>query len=178
MMELSYLRKGCLLLKSLKLLTVSFAVGLSLSGCSTLEEESETEQHTHEEKAMHVNGDIRETTSSASKLPNFLTEQPDNIQTIYAAVPAYRGLLESMPCYCGCGESVGHTSNYDCFVHAQEENGSIEWDNHGTKCGVCLEIAAQAIVASEEGKSVKEIRSIIDETYNQGYADPTPTPDI
>lgn len=45
-----------------------------------------------------------------------------------------------------------------------------------TRCGVCLEIAVTASKMKSEGKSDKEIRHFIDETYKEGYADATDTP--
>ena len=80
-----------------------------------------------------------------------------------------------MPCYCGCGESAGHKSNLNCFIQEKREDGSIVWDDHGTRCLVCLEIAVQSAQLHKEGKSLKEIRQFIDDTYKEGYAKPTPT---
>ncbi|OYD55997.1 hypothetical protein CGZ90_19920, partial [Fictibacillus aquaticus] len=72
----------------------------------------------------------------------------------------------------------GHKNNYDCFVFENKKSGAIVWDDHGTKCGVCLEIAAKSVLDYSKGKSIKEIRNTIDETYKQGYAKPTPTPEM
>lgn len=150
-------------------------IGGILVGCSNTNSQEETHgQHTEHQ----VLNDIREETASVEVLPAFLTEKSENIQTIYQAAARHKELLENIPCYCGCGETANHTSSYDCFVHENKENGSIVWDDHGTKCGVCLEIAAQSIVEYQEGKSMKEIRSNIDDKYKEGYAEPTPTPKI
>ncbi|WP_226585559.1 PCYCGC domain-containing protein [Halobacillus litoralis] len=154
-------------MKKIGSLLLIILIGTSLSGCSSETEESHIE---------HVHGDVREETASIEALPGFLVEKPENIQTIYAAAAQHEELLENMPCYCGCGESVGHKNNYDCFVHDSKEDGSIVWDDHGTKCGVCLEIAAQSIKQLQDGKSLEEIRKNIDDSYENGYAEPTPTP--
>ncbi|WP_426470434.1 PCYCGC motif-containing (lipo)protein, partial [Salmonella enterica] len=58
------------------------------------------------------------------------------------------------------------------------KDGAIVWDDHATKCGVCLEIAATSIQDYKAGKSIKEIRKKIDEAYKNGYAEPTPTPNL
>lgn len=39
-----------------------------------------------------------------------------------------------------------------------------------------LEIASEAMKMTNDGSGVKEIRSYIDDKYNQGYAAPTNTP--
>ncbi|MGP4076719.1 PCYCGC motif-containing (lipo)protein [Halobacillus sp. K22] len=152
-----------------------------LAGCGSSSNPSSEEEHqaTHEEDSIdQVNGDIRETTKNQDELPAFLDNKQENMQMLYTAAAKNKELLEQMPCYCGCGESVGHRNNYDCFIHEDKAEGSVTWDDHATKCGVCLEIAAKAIVDYEEGKSIKEIRESIDQTYEKNYAEPTPTPEV
>lgn len=130
--------------------------------------------HTH---SIHKaeNGDLQEATASAGTLPSFLKGKDDNMRAIYAAAAKHADVLDQLPCYCGCWESAGHKSNLNCFI--VERNGDkVTWDDHGTRCGVCLDIAATAAVMTEEGKSPKEIRTYIDHTYSEGYAEPTPTP--
>lgn len=168
-----------------KLLTIFlFIPALMLGACASGEEEhadqpagkEKAEEHAeHGEMAL---ADIREETSGADVLPEFLKDKPENMQMIYQAVALNGELLEQMPCYCGCGESVGHKNNYDCFIHEDKEDGAVVWDDHGTKCNVCLEIAVKSINDLNDGKSPKEIRKEVDETYKEGYAEPTPTKEI
>ena len=117
-------------------------------------------------------------TESASVFPSFLDNQPGEMQLIYQAVSQHQNLLEQIPCYCGCGDSVGHKDNYDCFIYKNHEDGSLVWDDHATRCQVCLDIAAESIVLYREGKSIQDIRDFIDKQYKEGYAEPTPTPDV
>ncbi|OLN23177.1 hypothetical protein BTO30_04180 [Domibacillus antri] len=129
------------------------------------------EGHTH----TAPNGDLQETTASINELPSFLDDKDENMRAIYSAAAKHADVIEQMPCYCGCGETAGHTSNLSCFVAEMSEE-EIVWDDHGTRCGVCLEIAAHTAIMTEEGKSVQEIRTFIDDNYSEGYAEPTPTP--
>ncbi|WP_226670128.1 PCYCGC domain-containing protein [Metabacillus litoralis] len=162
-----------------KKLIIVFTAAAIISGCSNNSDTNEKDDHTgHGEHQEHVINDIREETAGIDTLPTFLNEKSENIQVVYQAAAQHKDILENIPCYCGCGESAGHKSSYDCFVFENKENGSIVWDDHGTKCGVCLEIAAQSIVDFQEGKSVKEIRSKIDDLYKEGYSEPTPTPEV
>ncbi len=85
-------------------------------------------------------------------------------------------VLQWIPCYCGCGASAGHKSNLECFVHEQREDGTIVWDDHGTRCGTCIDIAFQSAKLTKEGKSIKEIREWVDQRYSNTGAEPTPTP--
>jgi hypothetical protein len=123
----------------------------------------------------YVVGDIQEETESAKVLPSFLDNQTDLIRAAYQIAGQAPEVLEWMPCYCGCGESVGHTSNMNCFIQEVKEDGKIIWDDHGTRCAVCIEIAVNSVKMHQEGKSLKEIRQIIDESYKEGYAKPTDT---
>lgn len=135
--------------------------------------------HTDHTSPSLINGmDIREETSSIEILPEFLTGKQEVLQQTYALVAKHQDLLENIPCYCGCGDSVGHKDNYDCFIHKNNSDGSVIWDDHGTKCNVCVEIAVESIIDYNNGKSVQEIRQMIDSKYEEGFAKPTPTPKL
>lgn len=156
------------------------SLSLLLAACGTAEQTDtpKTEHTNHEDHADHAShgaGDQLEKTAGPDMLPAFLDEQDQSIQTIYRSVAKYPDLLKKMPCYCGCGESAGHTSNYDCFIEEQTAT-STTWTTHGITCGTCLDIAAQSIVAYQKGSSVKEIRTAIDQTYAKTGVTPTPTP--
>ncbi|WP_416435473.1 PCYCGC motif-containing (lipo)protein [Priestia megaterium] len=136
---------------------------------------------TKKERQQHsenISRDIKEETASNEVLPEFLKDKSEEMQTIYANAAQNKELLENIPCYCGCGESAGHRNNYDGFIHENIRDGKAIWDDHGTKCGVCLEIAAQSVSDLESGKLIKQIRQSIDEKYKSGYAKPTPTPEV
>ncbi|AST07133.1 hypothetical protein AF2641_09780 [Anoxybacillus flavithermus] len=148
------------------MLIAMISTSLLFSGCVQKEEKHIAE---------HETGDVREETNSIRDLPSFLASYNESMSHLYEQAAAHQKLLENIPCYCGCGESVGHENNYDCFVYENKSNGAIVWDDHATKCGVCLEIAAISIEQYEKGMSIKDIRHLIDETYKEGYAKPTPT---
>ncbi|MBU8878943.1 PCYCGC domain-containing protein [Bacillus sp. FJAT-29790] len=148
-----------------------------LSACSSAQKEATKTDNVEDLHVYHAeNGDLREWTESSKHLPQFLKDKPEQMQLIYGAVAGHQELLEHIPCYCGCAESGDHMNNYDCFVFENKQGGEVVWDDHGTRCGVCLETAAESIVQHKEGKPIKEIRQYIDEKYKKGYAKPTPTP--
>ncbi|MEC1180782.1 PCYCGC motif-containing (lipo)protein [Metasolibacillus meyeri] len=153
-------------MKKLRLSLV--AIVLLLAACSSKEE-------AHDGHA-HSNGDIQEETASAEILPSFLDEQPENIRLTYQIAGQATELLEWIPCYCGCGESAGHRNNLNCFIQEVKEDGAVVWDDHGTRCIACLEIALQSAKMYKDGMELKEIRETIDEMYKKGYAKPTDTP--
>ncbi|GIP34265.1 PCYCGC domain-containing protein [Paenibacillus sp. J2TS4] len=122
------------------------------------------------------NGDIQERTASADQLPSFLDGQHEIVVHAYQTAAAHTDLLDWMPCYCGCGEVAGHKSNKNCFIKEVAEDGSVVWDDHGTRCNVCIEIVEVSAQLKAKGQSDKEIRELIDKAYQEGYAPPTKTP--
>ena len=122
------------------------------------------------------NGDLREVTASADTLPSFLDDKPEDMRLIYQVAGRATEIIEWMPCYCGCGESADHESNMNCFIDEMRDDGTVVWNDHSTRCQVCLDIAVNSVYMTQEGKSLEEIRKTIDETYKEGYAEPTNTP--
>ncbi len=149
------------------LLTIVFL----LAACGAKEE-----VHDENDGHLHINGDIQEETASADILPSFLDAQPENVRLTYQIAGQATDILEWMPCYCGCGASVGHRNNLNCFIQEVKDGGAIVWDDHGTRCLVCLEIALQSAKMYKEGMNLQEIRQTIDEMYKEGYEKPTNTP--
>lgn len=174
----SYIIVVCLLLVLVTACSINGAVSENTNKEEKHVEHGDDKNEQQEVQADHVHNDIREETSSIDVLPNFMSNKPKDMKLIYKAAAKNKELLENIPCYCGCGESSNHKNNYDCFIFENRENGALVWDDHGTKCGVCLEIAAQSINDYSKGKSIKEIRDEIDKKYENGYATPTPTPEV
>ncbi|WP_419878206.1 PCYCGC motif-containing (lipo)protein [Brevibacillus centrosporus] len=154
-------------------LTISVMTVALLTGCGSNDQAGQ-EHASHSQHAP--NGDLQEMTASADQLPKFLDNQDPVIVESYKVAAANRELLKSIPCYCGCGESAGHQHNGNCFIKEEKSDGSIVWDDHGTRCGVCMEIAVISSKLKEAMKTTKEIRDYIDNTYKEGYGKPTPTP--
>ncbi|WP_028551812.1 PCYCGC motif-containing (lipo)protein [Paenibacillus sp. UNC451MF] len=158
-------------------LTGMVALSFLLSACGSSAGKSTTAMAPQASHQQHApNGDLQETTSGITKLPTFLDKQRPEIKQAYQVAASVSDLLQWIPCYCGCGESAGHTSNKNCFIKEIKQDGSVVWDDHGTRCGVCLEIAVTSARMKQDGKSAKEIRSYIDQKYQKGYAKPTDTP--
>lgn len=160
-----------------RLISIPLLLTITLSACGNNQNaDPATHENAEHANQTHVAGDIREAAASKETLPTFLKDFDPQISAVYAAVPDHHEMLQYMPCYCGCGESVGHKSNLECFIHEMKADGSLTWDSHGTTCNTCLAIAAEAITMQNEGKSVKEIRDVIDQKYKEGFAAPTVTP--
>ncbi len=156
-----------------KLTLLLIAVVLITAACSN----NNSEQH-HDEHSVHTlpNGDIQEVTASVEELPTFLDDKAEQMKLVYQLAAEHADLLDWIPCYCGCGTSAGHMSNRNCFTKEIREDGSVVWDDHGTRCAVCLNIAIQSIQLQKDGLTTKQIREQIDKEYGAEYTNPTPTP--
>ncbi|WP_235822154.1 PCYCGC domain-containing protein [Gottfriedia luciferensis] len=155
------------------------AVSIVLAGCNSQQAET-TNSKKHQKHQNHSEhkqtSDIREQTNSKDIIPKFLADREQQIQQIYLVAAQHTDLLKNIPCYCGCGESVGHKSNLDCFINEVKKDGSIVWDSHATTCINCMEIAIESAKYLQDGKTPIEIRKLIDDKYKNGYAKPTNTP--
>lgn len=98
-------------------------------------------------------------------LPPFFHHHDEQMKVIYRAVLEQQQLLKHVPCYCGCGDSVKHAHNYHCFIHENKDDGSIVWDDYATRCQICLDIVAESIVENNDGKTIDEVRTMIEEKY-------------
>lgn len=148
---------------------------LVLSGCGAADNKQSSEPK--EEHASHTQqSDIQETTKGIDTLPTFLDNLDPQLKDTYALAGKNAELLKWIPCYCGCGESVGHKSNKNCFIREIKKNGEVVWDSHATTCVHCVEVVVESASMQQKGKSPLEIRKYIDNKYKEGYAKPTPTP--
>jgi len=103
-------------------------------------------------------------------MPAYVYLHPD-IEAAYTYAASESGAaLEWIPCYCGCGPHSGHTNNRDCFVRP----GGAGFDEHGSQCAVCVDIALSVRDALAQGKTLAQARALVDARY-AGYP-PTDTP--
>ena len=98
------------------------------------------------------------------QLPPEVQSAPATVRTAYQFAAANPDVMQNIPCYCGCG-SIGHTSNYDCYVAGVDAQGAIRFDGHALGCSICVDITLDAMRLIKEGKSVPEIRAYVDSTY-------------
>lgn len=98
-----------------------------------------------------------------------LSQMSPSVSAAYQYVAANRALAEHVPCYCSCGQSIGHESLWDCFM---QESGQLE--AHGSNCDICLDIARDVEAFSKQGLDLATIRTRIDEKYRK-FGPPTKT---
>ncbi len=106
--------------------------------------------------------------------PSYVT---DSLRDAYQFAVDKPAVLKVLPCYCGCGLTSGHRSNLDCFIAGARADGTVVFDDHASYCQTCLDIARDAQSLLAEGKSLKEIRAVVDErNSSKGPGTDTPKP--
>lgn len=98
------------------------------------------------------------------EMPMEVQIAPVTVQEAYQFASVNPDVMEDIPCYCGCG-SVGHESNFDCYVSAVDDRGNITFDNHALGCSICVDITQDIMRILREGKSPQEARAYVDATY-------------
>ena len=133
---------------SLFLVPLTLIVSGTLSACAT-----KTAEHTFPMASM-------------DGMPAEVQSAPVTVQQAYQFAVANPDVMTHIPCYCGCG-SMGHSSNYSCYVSSDSTDGSITYDNHALGCSICVDITQDTMRLLKQGKAVAEIKTIIDQTYAQ-----------
>lgn len=97
-------------------------------------------------------------------MPHAVQAAPAAVQEAYRFAAANPDVLQQLPCYCGCG-SMGHTSNYACYVAGQDAAGALQFDEHALGCSICVDITLDAMRLLKEGRTVPDIKAYVDATY-------------
>ncbi len=100
------------------------------------------------------------------RLPGQVQSAAVAVRTAYQFAAANPELMKGIPCYCGCG-SIGHTSNYSCYVSGVDAQGTIAFDNHALGCSLCVNITQDAMRLYQEGKTTSQIKAYVDSTYSK-----------
>ena len=104
--------------------------------------------------------------ASLDRMPLDVRNAPVTVQQAYQFNVANPDVMTQLPCYCGCG-SMGHTSNYACYVSGVDADGNISYDTHALGCSICVDITQDTMRLLGQGKSVPEIKAYVDQTYAQ-----------
>lgn len=135
--------------KFIFLLIVMALVSTTVSACST---SSSSEVHL--------------VMAPKDQMPMDVQSAPVAVQEAYQFNIANPGIMQDIPCYCGCGD-IGHTSNYDCYVSDVDVNGKITFDNHALGCSICVDITQDVMRMLRDGKTPQDARAYIDNTYSK-----------
>ena len=120
---------------------------------------------------------IGDTGSGAGRMPDYVMSAPEDVQMAYQFAMDRPDIMMWMPCYCGCGGHAGHKSAKNCFIKESSTASNIQVDEHGAGCQMCVTIALDIKAMTEEGRSLKEIRTYIDDKFGDiGPGTDTPMP--
>ncbi len=104
--------------------------------------------------------------ASMNMLPTQMQNAPTKVREAYQFAVANPDALKNVPCYCGCG-SMGHTSNYSCYVKEAKADGTTVFDNHALGCSLCVDITQDVMRMTKDNKAPPEIHAAILSTYNK-----------
>jgi len=107
-----------------------------------------------------------------AEMPEMVHNAPVRVQEAYQFAVANPDVLQQIPCYCGCG-GMGHTSDYSCYVADEAADGTLTFETHALGCSICVDIAQDTMRLLDEGKSVDEIFTYVDNSYSR-FGPPTP----
>ncbi len=116
--------------------------------------------------APSKSGGVHLNMTSMNQMPAEVQAAPVTVQEAYQFASANPDIMKNIPCYCGCG-SIGHTSNYRCYVESQDDKGNFRWDSHALGCSICVDITQDVMRLLKDGKSPQDIRAAIDTTYSK-----------
>jgi hypothetical protein len=100
-----------------------------------------------------------------SELPPEMQSAPAAVRTAYQFAAANPQVSMNVPCYCGC-VSIGHTSNFRCYVSRVDAGGIFVYDAHALGCATCVKITQDSMRLFQQGRIVQEINAYIDSTYS------------
>ncbi|HMM40399.1 MAG TPA: PCYCGC motif-containing (lipo)protein [Thermomicrobiales bacterium] len=98
-------------------------------------------------------------------LPAHIRAAGPMAEMAYQAAIDHPQVVESVPCLCGCIESLGHQSNLDCYIEQKEVGGVTVYSSHGLYCGVCQLITRDALDGAARGMTSSELQSMIVDRY-------------
>ena len=96
----------------------------------------------------------------------FLNSLKGDVKEAYDYAVKNPEILSNFSCYCGC-EKIKHTSNKSCFIKKIDQD-IISLTNHSVSCPICIDVALTVKYLTQDGFSLKEIRSILADAYD-GY---------
>jgi len=99
-------------------------------------------------------------------MPDNVKSAPTTVQQAYQFAAANPDVMKQIPCYCGCG-SIGHTSNYSCYVQSVDDKGTVTYDTHALGCSICVDITQDTIRLLKQGKTVPVIKAYVDQAYSK-----------
>ena len=98
--------------------------------------------------SVALGGETRETLS-----PNYFIGKASKAYKVAKEIPE---VLDKVYCYCECQKNFGHKSLLTCYV-----------DDHGSKCGICMDEALMAYDLKKKGYDTKSIVDKIDDYFSR-----------
>jgi hypothetical protein len=82
----------------------------------------------------------------------------------YQAAIDHPAVLESVPCLCGCIQTLGHSSNLACYIESSARGVTL-YTSHGVYCLICQRITEDALAGAAQGMSPEQLHAMIVKKY-------------
>ena len=104
-------------------------------------------------------------TAPAGMLPMAVERAGPSTVAAYQAALAHPDVLASVPCLCGCQQSLGHRNNLDCYIVGAAASGDTTYSMHGVGCSVCQGTTRIALDGAQHGLSGSELQELVQSHY-------------
>lgn len=113
----------------------------------------------------HEAGSLRATMlASDGVVPAQVQHAGHEAVAAYQAAIDYPAVLASVPCLCGCIQSLGHSSNLACYIESSARGVTL-YTSHGVYCLICQRITEDALAGAAQGLSPEQLRAMIVKKY-------------
>ena len=82
----------------------------------------------------------------------------------YQAAIDHPAVLESVPCLCGCIQTLGHASNLACYIESSARGVTL-YTSHGVHCLICQRITEDALAGAAAGMGTEQLHAMIVKKY-------------
>ena len=97
-------------------------------------------------------------------LPAAVRDAGPEAVAAYQAAIDHPDVLSSVPCLCGCMQSLNHANNLDCYVESSRDDATV-LSSHGLYCVICQRITQDALAGAAAGMTPDELRALIEARY-------------
>jgi hypothetical protein len=110
-------------------------------------------------------------------LPNSTdrVHEMDVVRELYEFVGTHGDVARHLPCFCACGDKLGHESVEQCYISKRAADGTVTWSPHAMECSICMNVVRIAKRTHESGGSMEQIRAAVEKEY-EGFSRRTKTP--
>ena len=102
--------------------------------------------------------------ASDGVVPALVHQADHEAVAAYQAAIDHPAILASVPCLCGCIQTLGHTNNLACYIESSARGVTL-YTSHGVHCLICQRITEDALAGAAAGMSPEQLHAMIVNKY-------------